>query len=112
MQNNKWVAVAIHNNKSDYNYTLKFFEGSVNDFEKSRDIFNFFDTNNKVEFDNCYLYSRLENQNELGYRFSCFSANLKIDSVNSIYLIPSDKIQEKQFLFLDRITNNYDFICQ
>ena len=105
MDKKKWIVVTMHDERWSFNFSLNFFEGTIEEFEKD-DYFNStFDlsNSNKEERDGCYLYKKQEVEPIVEEELQEVSDKLEVIRFESVYLIPAEKMNEKDFLFCDGV---------
>lgn len=105
MKNKKWIVITMHDERWDFNFNLSFFEGTVEDFEKDDNIDGIFDLSNKKEIDGCYLYKSSSIEPIWEECLKEVSDKLETVRFECIYLIPVEKINEKDFFFTDGVVS-------
>lgn len=105
MREKKWIVITMNDERWDFNFTLNFFEGTIEDFEKQNDIKDIFDLSNKIKIDGCYLYKKQEVEPLWEEELQEVSDKLETLRFECIYLIPAEKMNEKDFLFCDGVVN-------
>lgn len=101
----KWIVITMHDERWDFNFNLSFFEGTVEEFEKDDYVDSIFGLSNKEERDGCYLYKKREVEPILEEELQEVSDKLETIRFECIYLIPAEKMNEKDFLFCDDIVS-------
>ena len=105
MEKKKWIVITMYDERWDFNFNLSFFEGTVEEFEKDDYFDSVFDLSNKEEKDGCYLYKKREALPIEEEELQEVSDKLETIRFECIYLIPVEKINEKDFLFCDGIVS-------
>lgn len=93
----------MHDERWDFNFNLNFFEGTVEEFEKYETEEGIFDLSNKEERDGCYLYKVRRTEPVWEEHLEKCSDILETVRFECVYLIPIEKMNEKDFLFTDDV---------
>lgn len=99
----KWILITMHDERCDFNFNLSFFDGSVEDFEKYEEVADIFDLSNRAERDGVFIYKTRSTDDIYEEYLMPVVNNLEAVRFECIYLIPIEKMNEKDFLFSDGI---------
>lgn len=99
----KWILISMHDERWDFNFDLSFFDGSVEDFEKYEEVADIFDLSNRTERDGVFIYKTRSTDDIHEEYLMPVAKKLEAVRFECIYLVPIEKMNEKDFLFTDGV---------